>query len=107
MMLLDHCIYLFQKRLDRLLNLKKKITMFLMAKDKQFLENYNKIWKKIEGLMGIDFESKATYLDDDDKYINTKKKTYKNSIITIFHNKKESKKLLELKIPHKCLSIII
>ena len=30
--------------------------------------------EKIEGLMGIDFESKATY-GDDDKYINTKIKT--------------------------------
>ena len=32
-----------------------------MVKDKQLLENYNKIWKKIEGLMGIDFDSKAAY----------------------------------------------
>ena len=31
--------------------------------------------KKIEGLMGIDFDSKAAY---------TKIKTYKDSIITIF-----------------------
>ena len=30
--------------------------------------------------MGTDFESNATY---DDKYINTKIKTYKNSITTI------------------------
>ena len=42
-----------------------KITMSLIVKDKQLLENYNKIWEKIEGLMGIDFESKATYGDDD------------------------------------------
>ena len=41
-----------------------------MVKDKQLLENYNKIWKNIEGLMDIDFESKATY-GDDDKDINT------------------------------------
>ena len=27
--------------------------MSIMVKDKQLLENYNKIWKKIEGLMGI------------------------------------------------------
>ena len=27
--------------------------MSIMVKDKQLLETYNKIWKKIEGLMGI------------------------------------------------------
>ena len=48
---------------------KNKITMSLMLKDKQLLENYNKIWKKIERLMRIDFESKTTYSNDDDKYI--------------------------------------
>ena len=46
MMLLDHYIYLFHKRLDILINLKKKITMALMVEDKQLLENYKKIWKK-------------------------------------------------------------
>ena len=56
-MLLDQYIYLFHKRLDILINLKKcKFEkMSLMVKDKQLLENYNKIWrKKIEALMGID-----------------------------------------------------
>ena len=42
-----------------------------MVKDKQLLKNYNKIWKKIEKLMTIDFNNKTTY-DDDDKYIKTK-----------------------------------
>ena len=55
-------------------------------------------------LMGINFESKATY---DDKYMNTKIKTYKDSIITIFYNKNGSKKIPEEKVPRKCLSIII
>ena len=45
--------------------------------------------------------------DDDDKYIKTKIKTYKDSIITNFYNKNESKKIPEEKIPHKCLSVII
>ena len=49
-----------------------KITMSLMVKDKQLLKNYNKIWKKIERLMSIDFNSKITY-GDDDRYIKTKK----------------------------------
>ena len=42
-----------------------KITMSLMVKDKQLLKNYNKIWKKTERLMCLDFNSKITYGDDD------------------------------------------
>ena len=54
--------------------------------------------------MGIDFESKTTY--DDDKFINTKIKTYKNSLTTNFYDK-SGFKVPEEKVPHKCLSIII
>ena len=81
---------------------KNKITTSLMVKDKQLLENCNKIWKKIEGLMGIDFERKATY-GDDDKYINTKIKTCKDSIITNFYDKTGFKEVPDEKVPHKCL----
>ena len=80
--------------------------MSLMIKDKQLLKNYNKIWKKIERLMSIDFDSKPTY-GDDDKYIKTKIKTYEGSITTNFYNEKGSKKIPEEKISCKCLSIII
>ena len=79
-----------------------KITMSLMIKDIQLLKNYNKIWKKIEKLMKIDFNTKTTY-GDDDKYIKTKIKTYKDSITTNFYNKKMPKE----KVPCKCLSIIM
>ena len=79
-----------------------------MIKDKQLLENYNKIRKKIEGLMSIDFESKTTNGDDDDdKYIKTKVKTYKDNKNTNFYNKIECKKVPKEKIPHECLSIIM
>ena len=80
--------------------------MSLMIKDKHLLKNYNKIWKRIEKLMKIDFNTKTAY-DDDDKYIKTKIKTYKDSITTNFYNKNGSKKIPEEKVPHKCLSIII
>ena len=36
----------------------KNTTMSFRVKNKQCLEGYNKIWKKIDGLMRIDFESK-------------------------------------------------
>ena len=75
-----------------------------MVEDKQLLENYEKILKKIKRLMGINFESKTTY---DDKYMNTKIKTYRDNIITNFYNKNGPKKIPEEKVPHKCLSIII
>ena len=63
--------------------------------------------KKIEKLMKIDFNTKTTYGDDDDKYIKTKIKTYKDNITTNFYNTKGYKKVPEEKILHKCLSIII
>ena len=39
--------------------------MSLMIKDIKLLKNYNKIWKNIEKLMKIDFNTKTTYGDDD------------------------------------------
>ena len=56
--------------------------------------------------MKIDFNTKTTY-DEDDKYIKTKIKTYKNSITTNFYNNNGSEKIPEEKVPHKCLSTII
>ena len=56
--------------------------------------------------MNIDFNTKPTY-GYDDKYIKTKIKTYEDNITINFYNKKGFKKVLEEKIPHKCLSIII
>ena len=83
---------------------KNIITMSLQVKDEKLFNNCNKIWKKIEQLMDIVFNTKPTY-GDDDKYIKTK--TYEDNITTNFYNKKGSKKVPEDKILHKCLSIII
>ena len=77
-------------------------TMCFRANKKHLLQNYNKIWKKTEKLMRIDFESKPVY-GDDDKYIKTKIKIYAGSMIKNFHNKKMPKE----KAPCKCLSIIM
>ena len=99
------CIHKFDENKNK--NKKTNIiTMSLKVKDKKLLKNYNKIWKKIEKLMNINFDSKPTY-GNDDKYLKTKIKTYEDSITTNFHNKKGSEKIPEEKIPHKCLSIII
>ena len=64
---------------------KNTITMSLRVNDEQLFNKYNKIWKKVEKLMKIDFENKPFY-GDDDKYIKTKIKTYADSILTNFHN---------------------
>ena len=77
--------------------------MSLIVKDIQRFKNYNKIWEKIESLMKKTFDSKLFYGNDDNKDIKTKIKTFKDIIITNFH----SKKVLEEKIPYKCLSIIV
>ena len=71
-------LYLFISQTTGYINKfdKNKMTMSLMIKDIQLLKNYNKTWKKIEKLMQIDFNTKTTY--DDDKYIKTRIKTYKD-----------------------------
>ena len=52
--------------------------MSLMIKDMQLLKNYNKIWKKVEKLMKLDFNTKTSY-GDNDKYIKTKIKHIKTA----------------------------
>ena len=60
--------------------------------------------------MKIDFNTKKLLMVMMMMMINihkTKIKTHKDSIVTIFYNKNEFKKIPEEKVPHKCLSIII
>ena len=59
--------------------------MSLKVKDKKFFKNYNKIWKKNEELIGIKFNTKPTY-GDDEKYIKIKIKTYEKNITTHFYH---------------------
>ena len=70
---------------------KNNIAMSLLIKDIQLLKNDNKIWKKIEKLIKIDFDTKTTD-GDYDKYIKTKIKTYKENVSRNFYNKNRSKK---------------
>ena len=69
---------------------KNKLTMSFKVRDKKFFKNYNKIWKKIEKLMSIDFNTKPA-CGNDNKYIKAKRKTYKDSITTHFYDKKGPK----------------
>ena len=66
-------------------------TMSFRVNNKQLLKNYNKIYKKIEDLLNINFESRPVY-GNKDKYIKTKIKVYADSIITNFHKNEIPKK---------------
>ena len=46
-------------------------TMSFKISDSKLLKKYNQIWKSIEKLLKIEFDSKPIY-GDNDKYINTK-----------------------------------
>ena len=76
--------------------------MSFKINDKELLKKFDQMWKIIEKLLKIKFDSKPVY-GDDEKYIKTKIKTYLDSVITNFHNKKVPKE----KAPCICLSIIM
>ena len=70
--------------------------------DKLLLRKYNQIWKKVPKFLKMEFNSKPVY-GDDEKYIKTKIKKYRDSLITNFHNKEMPKE----NAPSTCLSIIM
>ena len=76
--------------------------MSFKISDKQIFKKYNHIWKIVEKLSKIEFDSESVY-GDNDKYIRTKIKIYAGSMITNF----QSKKMPKEKAPFKCLSIIM
>ena len=66
----------------------KKIMSFLADDDLIF--KYNKIWKKIRKLLGVEFDSQPVY---DEKYIKTRVKT-EGKVITNLQTIKFQKKIL-------------
>ena len=77
-------------------------TISFKINNSKFLKEYNQIWKKVEKLLKINFNSEPIY-GDNDKYIKTKIKIYGGSVNTNFQGKKMSKE----KAPCKSLSIIM
>ena len=51
--------------------------------DNKLLKNYTKIWERVSSLMNIEFDSELVY-GDNDKCIETKKKSYGDEINTNF-----------------------
>ena len=54
--------------------------------DKKLLKNYIKIWEKVSNLMDIKFDSEPFY-GNNNKYIKTKIKIYKDIVNTNFQGK--------------------
>ena len=67
-------------------------TMSFKISNKQLLKKYNQIWKRVEKLLKIEFDSEPVY-GDNDKYIKTKIKTYDDSVNINFQGKKWQKKM--------------
>ena len=76
--------------------------MSFKISDKELLQEYNQIWKKVKILLNIKFNSENVY-GDNNKYIKTKIKTYGDSVITNF----EEKKMPKENAPRYFLSIIM
>ena len=75
-------------------------TISFKISDKQLLKKYNQIWKIVEKILKIEFDSEPVYCDSG-KYIKTKIKIYPGSMIANFQSKKMPK------APRKCLSVIM
>ena len=78
--------------------------MSFFTDNNEFLERYTKIWEKISDLIDKKFDSDPVY---NNKYINTKIRSYNNDIITNFHdNDNKNNKLPEKNKAYKCMSLI-
>ena len=77
--------------------------MYFLTDNNEFLERYTKIWEKISDLIDKKFDSDLVY---NNKYINTKIRSYNNDI-TIFHDTdNKNNKLPEKNKAFKCMSLI-
>ena len=63
--------------------------MSFKTTDKQLLKKYNQIWKRVEKLLKIEFDSKPFY-GDNNKYIKAQIKIYGDSVIHKFSTKKKN-----------------
>ena len=77
--------------------------MSFFTTNNEFLERYTEIWEKISDLVNKKFDSDPIY---NNKYINTKIRSYNNDIKTNFRNiDNKNNKLPEKNKPYKCISL--
>ena len=78
--------------------------MSFFTTNNEFLERYTAIWEKISNLVNKKFNSDPIY---NNKYINTKIRSYNNDIKTNVRNiDNKNNKLPEKNKPYKCVSLI-
>ena len=76
--------------------------MSFKINDSKLIKKYNQIWKIVEKLLRIEFDSKPVY-GDNDKCIKTNIKIYGGNVNTNFQGKKMPKE----KVPCKSLSKVM
>ena len=76
--------------------------MSFKVTDNNLLEKYTEIWRKVNNLMNIKFDSEPVY-GDVGKYLMTKIKMYKDRMNTNFQGKEVPKE----NAPYKCLSLVV
>ena len=78
--------------------------MSFLTDNNEFLERYTKIWEKVSNLIDKKFYSDPVY---NNKYINTKIRSYNNDIMTNFYDiDNKNNKLPEKNKPYRCMSLI-
>ena len=73
-------------------------TMSFKVNDNELLKKYTKIWERISSLMNTKFDSEPVY-GDNDKYIKTKIKSYRDKV----HINLQGKKIPKENASYKCL----
>ena len=99
-------LQLFLRKMIGYLNIFKDRArkMSFFTDNNEFLERYTAIWEKISDLINKKFDSDSIY---NNKYINTKIRSYNNDIKTNFRNiDNKNNKLPEKNKPYKCVSLI-
>ena len=99
-------LLLFLRKMIGYLNIFKDRArkMSFFTDNNEFLERYTAIWEKISDLINKKFDSDSIY---NNKYINTKIRSYNNDIKTNFRNiDNKNNKLPEKNKPYKCVSLI-
>ena len=99
-------LQLFLPKMTGYLNIFEDGTRIIsfLTDNNEFLERYTTIWEKISHLINKKFDSEPVY---NNKYINTKIRSYNNDIKTNFHDiDTKNNKLPEKNKPYKCMSLI-
>ena len=65
--------------------------MSFKISDSKLLKKYSQIWKRVEKLLKIKFDSESVY-GNNDKYIKAKRKLYGGSVNTNFQGKSVPKR---------------